>query len=91
MLDPSYLAPEHVSSEFGDVDQQTDIWQLGAIFYELLTGEPPFAQASRDAAISEEPTPVSSKKPEAKEVEHIVMKMLAREKEKRFWEGLDAS
>lgn len=84
VIDQSYLAPEHISADFGGVDQRTDVWQLGAIFYELLTGEPPFAQASRGAAVSQEPTPVSSKNPEAREVEHIVMKMLAKEKDKRY-------
>ena len=45
---PLYASPEQVSSKFGSPDHRTDIWQLGVIFYELVTGTVPFT--GRDPA-----------------------------------------
>lgn len=40
---PQYSAPEQVDSEkYGKTDWRTDIWQIGCILYEMITGEPPF-------------------------------------------------
>jgi PAS domain S-box-containing protein len=40
---PAYMAPEQAEGRLDDIDQRTDIFGLGAIFYEVLTGQPPFA------------------------------------------------
>jgi len=38
-----FAAPEQFSSKFGEKDEQTDIWQLGVLFYNLITGKIPFS------------------------------------------------
>lgn len=39
---PSYAAPEQFKDKYGTTDELTDIYQLGAICFELFTGQPPF-------------------------------------------------
>ncbi|MDF2958261.1 MAG: Serine/threonine protein kinase, partial [Candidatus Alkanophagales archaeon MCA70_species_1] len=85
---PLYAAPEHFSKKFGKRDERTDIYQLGVIFYELVTGKLPFE--GEDVAeisfsiINEEPTPPSEINPKSKGVEHIIMKCMAKRKEERY-------
>ena len=83
---PLYAAPEQIRGE--DKDERTDIWQLGVIFYELVTGELPFKGDSfveiGMAIVTKDPIPPSKINPEAKEVEPIIMKCLEKDKNKRY-------
>lgn len=44
---PAYMAPEQLEPSLGPISPQTDVWALGVILYEFLTGEKPFAGRSR--------------------------------------------
>jgi len=85
----SYAAPEQVSpAEFGRTDVRTDIYQLGALFYELVTGSIPFGGESivevGNAIVREDPTPPTEYNPEAEAVEKIILKCLAKNPADRY-------
>ncbi len=79
---PAYMAPEQVAAD-GDADSRTDLYALGVIAYELLTGETPFtgsSQAILVAHLSAEPVPVDTRRaglPEA--LSTLVMQCLSKE------------
>jgi Tol biopolymer transport system component len=86
----AYMSPEQLGGK--EVDQRTDIWSLGVILYEMLTGELPFKgdyeQAIIYAILNEEPkalvTPMSRSADRTKEVEQIVNKALIKNPNERF-------
>ncbi len=83
---PFYAAPEQIKGE--KKDTRTDIWQLGVIFYELVTGELPFVGDNfvemGIAIVSKQPLPPSEINPEVKELDPIIMKCLEKDKSKRY-------
>ena len=85
---PQYMSPEQATAE-RVIDARSDIYALGAVFYEMLTGEPPFRGASAQAiiarALTERPTAPSTVRdtvPPA--LDAAVLKALARLPADRF-------
>ena len=84
---PVYMSPEHLRNE--PLDVRTDIYSLGLIFYELLTGKRPFAAANAAseaiARLHQPPPPLSSSAPDIPAaLDAIVRKCLSATREKRF-------
>ena len=86
---PLYAAPEQYSPKsFGQSDERTDIFQLGIMFYELVTGQLPFAGDDISeisyAVVNEDPRLASEINAEAKDVEQMLSRCLQKNKDDRY-------
>lgn len=85
----SSAAPEQIAPEtFGSTDERTDIYQIGAVFYELVTGKIPFEDESMMEMVKkilyDDPLLPSHINPDAAAVERIILKCLAKDKNQRY-------
>jgi serine/threonine protein kinase len=86
---PKYVAPEQV---FGStvVDARADVWSLGAIFYEMLAGRPPFyfptfARVCAELASGKPPPSLLEKRPDVPPaVEAVILRCLERDVSQRI-------
>lgn len=90
---PSYMAPEQVDSTVGGISQQTDVYGLGAILYETLTGRPPFeavtALATVEQVRQDEPLSLRRLQPTVPaELETICLKCLQKNPQQRYANAL---
>lgn len=86
---PAYMSPEQVRGESHLFDGRTDIWAMGIMFYELLTGQRPFQSSHEssifDVILSSEPEPLRRvEKRVPRELERICLRCLGRRRTDRF-------
>jgi eukaryotic-like serine/threonine-protein kinase len=83
----AYMSPEQVRGN--GVDQRSDLWALGTVLYEMLTGRHPFKgeneQAVTNLILNENPQPVTNLQPGIKnDVNQVISKALARDVNLRY-------
>ena len=84
---PAYMSPEQVQRE--PLDRRTDIWSLGVVIYEMVSGLLPF-EGEREQAVfyaitNEEPEPITALRARVPlELDRIVAKAMAKSAEERY-------
>lgn len=81
---PEYMSPEQINKR--EVEKETDIYSLGIVFYEMLTGQVPFLGTDVEiliAHISKKPTPINQIILIEPELASLIMAMLAKDPKDR--------
>ncbi|MBM4046816.1 MAG: hypothetical protein FJ279_17045 [Planctomycetes bacterium] len=91
---PAYMSPEQALGHSKDMDVRSDVYALGAMMYELLTGRPPFTADSHHTLMTQvvQQDPVPPRRLNASigaEVETICLKCLAKERERRYQTAME--
>ncbi|HEV3120879.1 MAG TPA: serine/threonine-protein kinase [Isosphaeraceae bacterium] len=86
---PVYMAPEQAEGRLEQIDQRTDVYGLGAVLYEVIAGQPPFAGDSTQEVLrrvcQEEPARPRQHNPQAPAaLEAVCLKALAKRPEGRY-------
>ena len=86
---PAYMAPEQAEGRADRINRRTDVYGLGAILYELLTGRPPFAGADVSAVLrqvreEEPPRPRQVCAGVPRPLEAVCLRALAKNPERRY-------
>ncbi|MBI2478346.1 MAG: serine/threonine protein kinase [Planctomycetia bacterium] len=86
---PNYMSPEQAGGKIREVGRATDVYALGAIFYELLIGRPPFKAGNPidviRQVIDQEPVPPRQLEPRVPlDIETICLKCLEKQPSRRY-------
>lgn len=93
---PAYMPPEQARGDIQEIDERSDIYSLGAVLYEILSGKPPFegrnAHEIIEKVMNSSPSDILTKEPEAPaDLCAIARKTLSFDKNDRYHSALDVA
>ncbi len=91
---PAYMAPEQITNRRGEISPSCDIYSMGALLYELLTGRPPFIGRDQFSTLLQvlecEPQPPRKLNPKVpRDLEKICLKCLEKDQQHRYTSAAD--